>query len=280
MSVRTHNWRSAWALLPPARLQAWPEVLQQIQHAINTAPNRALGGMSSFEVLHGFRSRTEVDNLAGAPGLDAPFDAAKLRELITAVQSVAALRMAVSAMGDKGRVDATRHQVTFAAGDWVLVWTPARPTKLHSYYKGPYVVVGPDEGAAGYYVVRETLGSESAAGTGPERSVSVRQMLPFSHARTTAKAEAERELPTGYFLVESILAHRAKASHPEEIEFLVRWKGYGPERDQWQPAYGLTRLRVWKDYCAARKLLGRARKQATAEHKRMFREQRAAVERQ
>ena len=36
------------------------------------------------------------------------------------------------------------------------------------------------------------------------------------------------------FEVESILSHRRSARGGGEVEYLVRWKGYGPEEDTWQ----------------------------------------------
>ena len=37
------------------------------------------------------------------------------------------------------------------------------------------------------------------------------------------------------YMVEKILAQRPKASAPGGVEFKVRWRGYGPSHDTWEP---------------------------------------------
>ena len=37
------------------------------------------------------------------------------------------------------------------------------------------------------------------------------------------------------YTVEKILAQRSNASAPEGLEFKVRWRGYGPSHDTWEP---------------------------------------------
>ena len=37
------------------------------------------------------------------------------------------------------------------------------------------------------------------------------------------------------YTVEKILAQRPKASAPGGLEFKVRWRGYGPSHDTWEP---------------------------------------------
>jgi hypothetical protein len=39
--------------------------------------------------------------------------------------------------------------------------------------------------------------------------------------------------------IEPIIAHRCKSS-AHEMEYLVQWTGYGPERNTWEPERNLT----------------------------------------
>jgi hypothetical protein len=56
-----------------------------------------------------------------------------------------------------------------------------------------------------------------------------RVTLPETRTRAPAKAE---------YVVEKILAHRF-AKKNGAVEFLVRWEGYGPQFDTWEPKTNL-----------------------------------------
>ena len=51
----------------------------------------------------------------------------------------------------------------------------------------------------------------------------------FYHRRTVVDPEAEPD----EWLVEKVVKHRVTRSG--KFEFLVRWQGYGPEEDTWEP---------------------------------------------
>ena len=56
------------------------------------------------------------------------------------------------------------------------------------------------------------------------------------------------------FEVESILSHRRSARGGGEVEYLVRWKGYGPESDSYEPRSALKKLQALRDYEATQAL--------------------------
>ena len=61
------------------------------------------------------------------------------------------------------------------------------------------------------------------------------------------------------FEVESILSHRRSARGGGEVEYLVRWKGYGPESDSYEPRSALKKLQALRDYEAIQAAVKRAR---------------------
>ena len=73
------------------------------------------------------------------------------------------------------------------------------------------------------------------------------------------------KLPDGFFLVDRIIARSpAKKDGPGgelEYEYLVRWEGYGPEEDTWEPRSGLIEgaAELVDEYDDASELIARAK---------------------
>ena len=60
------------------------------------------------------------------------------------------------------------------------------------------------------------------------------QHVSLSYAAHEADSDDDYAEQDDY-TVEKILAQRPKASAPGGLEFKVRWRGYGPSHDNWEP---------------------------------------------
>jgi hypothetical protein len=122
----------------------------------------------------------------------------------------------------------------FASGKYVLVsHAPGglknTPTKLDLNWKGPYVIVR-NEGDS--YFVRNLITSRIA-------KVHITRLKEFrynpDHTSPLDIARRDNE----EFFVEEILEHRGDFKQKRNLTFKVRWLGYGPEADTWEPWSGL-----------------------------------------
>jgi hypothetical protein len=136
----------------------------------------------------------------------------------------------------QARADTRRADVSFDVGQEVLLST------RNLSFKGPGCRkllprwVGPFKVAARVGPVAYRLDLLPTMRIHPVFHVSL--LRPYvSDGRVqpppVATLEGEEE-----FEVERILDHRSR--HRNKTEFLVRWSGYGPEHDTWEPEEGLV----------------------------------------
>ena len=240
-------WTMLTTMLTPGHLQEWPTLLPHLCFIKNNRANRDIGGLSPHEVIHGHRARAPLDLLTGLSGLSvSPQDMAAL---ITSTQERASISDALSAMRSKLSYDGARSPPkSLALGDTVLVWYPTRPSKLHSYWQGPYKVVSGID-PHGFYKVAEM---QAHGGQAPPIDVISHRLMYYDMTRTSFEEEAQRDLPPGEFIISSIINHRPSDTHAGEIEFQVKFLGL--DTPSWQGVRFLTGATFFKTYCQTHKI--------------------------
>jgi DNA (cytosine-5)-methyltransferase 1 len=96
---------------------------------------------------------------------------------------------------------------------------------MHARRLGPFLVVS-HEGNT--YKVQNLVNKKIF-------TVNIHRMHPFyfDEKRTNPQEVASHDEEE--FLVEAILEHRGSFSKKSTLEFKVRWSGFGPDDDTWEP---------------------------------------------
>jgi len=117
----------------------------------------------------------------------------------------------------------------FDVGDYVLLSYPSRPpSKLAGIYRGPLVIhrrIRKD-----LYEVRDLISDKVS-----EVHISRLHALKVPNTATDADILSLAGLDHDEFLVEAIVDHRKIGNKKTDYEFLVRWQGYEPSEDTWEP---------------------------------------------
>jgi transposase InsO family protein len=127
---------------------------------------------------------------------------------------------------------------SFKVHDYVLVSYPERPpTKLHPKWKGPMIIT---EVNGDIYTCAEVLSNATM-------QVHVERLKLYRHDAAVSAEEAAT-WDSQSFLVEKILAHRGSTRKKTAMSFKVRWEGFGPEDDTWEPYSAVKDLEVFQLY--------------------------------
>jgi transposase InsO family protein len=133
----------------------------------------------------------------------------------------------------------------FPINSYVLLDHPEgdRP-KLNTKLKGPYQVVNL---IGSTYTIQDLL-------TGKNFDTHISNLRPFNHdtSRTDPKEVAMHDQQE--YVLDSVLDHRGEKSRRKTMEFLVRWEGFGPEFDSWEPYSNLRDTEKLLVYLLANRL--------------------------
>lgn len=97
--------------------------------------------------------------------------------------------------------------------------------KLKTKLKGPYQVVNR---VGSTYTIQDLL-------NGKNFDTHISNLVPFNYdtSRTDPKEVAMHDQEE--FVLHKVLAHRGDKFRRKTMEFKVRWEGFGPEFDSWEP---------------------------------------------
>jgi hypothetical protein len=131
---------------------------------------------------------------------------------------------------------------TFAVGDYVLVSYPERPPdKLTPKWRGPMLVV---EIKNQTYYCQDLL-TQKVIPFFMDRLQPYKSDLTYGNnddEQLTPHAIAATDQDT--FIVDSIVDHRGNPKNKNSLLFRVRWAGYEPSEDTWEPYKNLRNVKA------------------------------------
>lgn len=128
----------------------------------------------------------------------------------------------------------THNLVEFSPGDYVMVRLQSSDGNLTPVYEGPYTVVRKTTG--GSYVLRDETGVLMHRNYGPyELKLVSKEEVVESDGRSLEKS----------YEVEAIMDHRGSVT---DREYLVRWKHYSSDWDEWVPTNKFNDVNIIRKY--------------------------------
>eukprot|EP00762_Andalucia_godoyi_P007957 ANDGO_01279.mRNA.1 Retrovirus-related Pol polyprotein from transposon 412 len=204
----------------------WSQALPIVQRILNSTVHSSLGTTPS-KLLFGdainLNREILVDTPEASQTIETSEQADQYIRTLTDVQQAAVLASQEfqSKVVQKHLEKSCGTEVRFANGDYVLVKYPERaPSKISPKWKGPLVVTGSH---GNVYACEDLL-------TGKIREYHVSRLKRFladqvDNPVAVAVTDGEE------WEVQEIVEHRGKGK--KNIEFRIRWKGFGSEDDTW-----------------------------------------------
>ena len=219
-------------------------VLPLINHALSTAPNSELGGLSPAELKFGTTDYHRFNlPLPLVPGNN-------YCDLVQELDhNLATVRAITTAFQQSLRTRRLRKQITniYQPGDLIL-WNPRenvnsfRSSKLAPKLLGPYSVISQERNdiicTHCHLKTQHTFHSD--------------RVSPFLGAPTDA--EKLGLLDKEEYVVSAVLQHRGNLNRLKTVEVLVSWLGYGAESNTWEPWKAMRNVSALHTYLQSQNL--------------------------
>jgi hypothetical protein len=219
----------------------WVDHIELIQAAINIAPARSTSH-SPFELLYGSNPKHALDLLAGSPSI--ADDWAAKREMLRN-HAADAISLAQQEMIKYG--DPKRKAISFAVGDKAFLRL-ASPSSKSGYVLPATIKPKLAQQRAGPFEIIKVVGKNAYKLKLPVNwkiwpVISViyldpapREEDPFERtAPPPPPIVKAADDPEAEWEVEAVVKKRVlRRGRGTKVQYLVRWKGFGPEYDEWK----------------------------------------------
>jgi transposase InsO family protein len=133
----------------------------------------------------------------------------------------------------------------FPVDSYVLLDYPTDPpTRLHTKKRGPYKVI---RFSGNDYVLRDLV-------TMKELTVNITRLSPFHYDPLHTDPRTVANKDQGVFDIEKIITHDGNTNRKSTLRFLVRWRGFGPADDTWEPWKHVRLVKPVHDYLRSKGL--------------------------
>ena len=207
----------------------WDKYVPGAQLAMNNKV-AALHGSTPFSLMFGRRLNTFSDH-SNTESL--PLDPADLEKRCAYLRDIVFPAVAERSQDTRDKAKARagrafRSDDPFPEGSFVMCLDPTRASKLDPMYHGPFKVLRRNRGGA--YVLQDPSGA----------------LLPRNQPPSHLKLISRDPIVAGQsYEVEAILDHRG-AGHTRE--YLVKWRGFGPDHNTWEGPHQFDDLGAIQEY--------------------------------
>ena len=216
----------------------WDTHLDALEFAYNNSWHQSLQ-TSPFKLLYGYNPKTpgEAINLSAASGIRVP-EAFKFADSfeVSCKQARACLQAAQSRQ--KAYADTSRRDVSFSVGDEVLLSTQNLKLKVNASSARKLLpkFIGP-------FKILKEINSVALQLELPACMSKIHDVFHVSLLKHFEKDGTYQPPPPTLFdddhiefTVERVLDHRDRPfRNKSRREFLIKWEGYGPEHNTWEP---------------------------------------------
>ena len=224
----------------------WPSLVKLVEHTLNHRLQKRLGWLAPVTVMTGLKADNPVHGIFrnrkdGSIAGKAMETASIVEHVSRLHESLALMHKEVVSLSEKER---TRHRTrqgrrrapNFGAGDYVLVGIPEPRAgqKLYLKWRGPYRIM---HSARGYVFTVEDLVS------GDQKEVHGDRVRFYDDRFLHVTEEMKYQLThdNSSFEVDELRNVRLNPQ-TDELELLVKWRGFSEAENTWEPLHGL-----WED---------------------------------
>ena len=256
----------------------WDQHLSAVEYAMNNTVSRATG-MKPFVMMYGESPSTQLDlftqHVMNSEKVSAGHSPQAKKFVTTWQRNLRNAQRMIQVALDQDKAGYERHTSkphTYKVGDKVMLSAKAitspgdRGTKwkMRAQFYGPLEVIQVKKDSSGIPAVYQL---QLPFQWKIHNWFAEAKLKPFLESDTNKWPARETEEPPDTVMVdgreeyevEEILAHRVNSSKGQpHMEWLIRWKGYGPVHDEWRRLEDINtggmELETWRDYEALRRL--------------------------